>query len=121
MVSRSKIESVLREIFGDEITDETEERIAIINRGFDERDESLRGYGDFEGDGDEVEFRGREILEPSDVNWQAKYNSLHQRYLDKFFGGNVASEGDDTVELDTTEEVDPELKIEDVLMKEEED
>lgn len=121
MVSSGKIESVLREMFGDEITDETEERIAIINRGFYERDEALREYGDFEGDGDEVEFRGREISEPSDVNWQAKYNSLHQRYLDKFFGGNVASEGDDTVELDTTEEVDPELKIEDVLMKGEDD
>lgn len=122
MLARKKIESVLRELIGDEITDEMLDRIGVINTALNERDNELLKYGDFDGDDEEVTFRGREILEPSDVNWEAKYNALHQRYLDRFFGGDAVSEGDATVEFNTTETVDPEdsdlnIEIEDLLRK----
>lgn len=88
MLSITGINKILRRIMETGgLTPAMEEDIKKLQDEFNEREGILKQYGEtFDGeDVEEYEFKGKEV-EASD-EYKSKYEELHQRYLDRFFGG----------------------------------
>lgn len=88
MLSITAINKILRRIMETGgLTPSMEEDIKKLQDEFNEREGILKQYGEtFDGeDVEDYEFKGKEV-EASD-EYKSKYEELHQRYLDRFFGG----------------------------------
>lgn len=131
MLTRKGAFDILRRVMeSGGLTDDMEKDIGRLRDDFDEREGILRKYGEvYDGeDRDEYDYveREREITEPSGEDgrdWKSEYESLHKRYMNRFFGVKP----DDTTNTENlVEEVETEPEpakvqtVEDILMYKEE-
>lgn len=97
----TKILKRMMETYGLDI----EEDIQRIRDDFSEREGILKNYGDFPEDSelDEFEFAARET-EVIEDNYKQKYDELHQKYIDRFFGGVAPTEQPSEEQVESHEE-----------------
>lgn len=110
MLTRHGAHGLMRKIWETGgLTPDMEEDIKRLKDDFDEREGILRKYGEvYDGeDKDDYDYVERASEAGTDASeWETKYNSLSadydslkQRYLDRFFGtGDVKEEFDDAVD-----------------------
>lgn len=101
------MKKILRRIMeSGSLTDEMETDIQRLRDDFDEREGILKKYGEtYVGeDKDEYNFTSTDTLvhasKESEKDWQSEYQSMRQKYLDRFFGGTM-----ETVMNETEEDV----------------
>lgn len=109
MRSRAGIEKLLRRIMETGgLTEDMERDVKDLQDEFDEREGMLRRYGEIRDgeDGETATFEERtdstekentelesesregEVATEEPINWEARYNELQTRYLDRFFNGS---------------------------------
>lgn len=118
MRGKAGIERLLREIMETGgLTDAMEEKIKALQSEFDEREGMLRRYGEIResDDGESAEFeeiredsavdntdeeRSEHVETEEPINWEARYNELQTKYLNRFFnsGSEERRDYDSTLE-----------------------
>lgn len=114
LLTKSGVNKILRRILETGgMTEDMENDIQRIQDDFDEREGMLKNYGEvYDGeDKDEYDFVGRETTQLEETeDYKGKYEELHKKYLDRFFGGTsteveeVKEEQTEDVKRDETEQ-----------------
>lgn len=125
-LTRSGVNKILRRIMETGgLTDDMETDIKRLQDDFDEREGLLKRYGEtYDGeDLDEYEFKENLPTQiDEDENYKEKYESMKQKYLDRFFGGVDMKEEVEEVKEETKEDVErdgTEQSFEDLFEKKE--
>lgn len=123
LLTKSGYNKILRKIM--ETENLSEDLIGSVDRltgDFDERENLLRSKGQVidTDDVDEYDYIENVVeTESKDSEWKRKYEEVNKLYLDRFFGLGGSTE--DEVEIDTVEQFQEELTIDDLLYENKED
>jgi aryl-alcohol dehydrogenase-like predicted oxidoreductase len=119
MKSKKGFEEVLKTIMaGSELTEELETAINELRTFFDETNVILSKHGQvIDGEDSDYEYIENQV-EESLTDFEAKYNELRQKYIDRFFGGNPDETKEDVFEEETPEEDSSEKTINDLFKEE---
>lgn len=106
MLTRSGAFKILREILETGgLTEDMESAISRLKDDFDEREGILKKYGEtYDGeDLDDYEFKEYEPSSsyPDGKDWKQEYESMRQKYLDRFFGPSRETDLDEAIEENT--------------------
>lgn len=121
MLTRTGANKIFRRILETGgLTPQMEEDVEKLQKHFDECETILANSGEIQ-DGDDIEeyeFIMKEVAESGDNEFKQKYEELHQRYLDRFFGGSKedeeSEESEDSEEVEENEEIE-EKSIDDLF------
>lgn len=125
MLTKRGVDTLLQKVWETGgLTPDMEEDITRLRGEFDEREGMLRKFGEwYDGeDKDEFDYVPRETTNAGEGGeWEAKYNEMRERYINRFFGRDTADETneEETPESNVPDEV-KDKTLDELIRKEEE-